>query len=286
MISNYTISLEDIIQTIWDEGHPDETHSIFEVPSFRNVLADVDRKIEYAVPYIFSFDYEYYGDANDKLNLEKHILKDYYTRNICCDSFARWLLFLEARMDDIMPRYKALWNAQAKLIAREILEPYHLEETRLTDAKRKKDSSSNSSATSSSNSSNDSNSSTVQHTDSKDSTKATDSSKFSNMPQAAMMAGNDYLTNMTVNANDSETSYDANVQSNDTDHSKSATEGMSREELMQMQTDMKNENYSRVIKGSQGRWTDGRLIKDYQDVILNIENMISKELNDLFYLIY
>ena len=101
-----------------------------------------------------------------------------------------------------------------------------------------------------------------------------------------MMAGNDYLTNMTVNANDSETGYDANVQSNDTDHSKSSTEGMSREELMQMQTDFRNENYSRVIKGSQGRWTVGRLIKDYQDVILNIENMISKDLNDLFYLIY
>lgn len=285
-MNSYTISLEEIIQSIWEEGHPDERKSIYEVPSFRNVLAEIDEKIEYAIPYIFQFDFQCYGDEIDRLNLEKHILKDYYTRNICCDSFARWLLFLQARMDDIMPRYTALWKAQAKLIAKDVLAPYQIDESRSTDTRKKKDSTSSSSATTSSKSSNESNSSTSQHTDSSDNTKDSMTSKFSNMPQATLLQGSDYVTNMTANDTETGNTYNANVQSSDSDASKAESEGLTAEQISQLQNDFRNENYSRIVKGNLGRWTDGRLIKDYQDAILNIENMISKDLNDLFYLIY
>lgn len=286
MLSNYTISLEEIINQIWIEGHPEETQSAFSLNSYQNALSKIDEKIEYALPFIFSYDFVCYGDEEEKKELEKHILTDYYTRNICCDSFARWLLFLKGRLEDIMPRYKALYEAQAKLIAMNVLEPYRIEEERKNKVDNKKNRSNSQNSVSSQNTENTSVSNTTRHNEGTDTTDTSNENRFSNMPQAMLQAENDYLTNLTRDKNNEQNNFSNDSTTNDNDTSNSLSSGTSNVNFEELQNQLKNEEYSKIIKGNIGKQSNGKLIKEYQDVILNIEKMIVDDLKDLFYLIY
>ena len=126
----YTIPLCDIIRQIYVDDHPDELIDTEEVPTWKDGLEQIATEIEYARTQIFYFEYPNYGDSNDKKELETHILETYYTRDICCDSVMRWVMYLKDRLHDIMPKYVALYNAQMELIASDILDPYHLTETK------------------------------------------------------------------------------------------------------------------------------------------------------------
>ena len=70
----YTISLIDIINQIWLDGHEDEKYDTLLMPKWDNYLTKLDEKIDYAIPKIFSFDFPCYGDEEDKLHLQRHIL--------------------------------------------------------------------------------------------------------------------------------------------------------------------------------------------------------------------
>lgn len=59
---------------------------------------------------IFSFDYPIF-DSEYKAGLEKKIIKRYYTREICAETYGRWKLFLESRMIEIMPYYNQLYES-------------------------------------------------------------------------------------------------------------------------------------------------------------------------------
>lgn len=278
MVNNYTIQLCDIIEEIWNEGHPDETHSIYQMNGISNVLAKIEEKIDYARPVIFQFPYPYYGDLTDKTKLERHILKSYYTRNINVDSVARWLLFLEERLDDIMPKYVAIHDAQVKLIASDILNPYHIDESKSANTQTSKDRINNISSTSNSSSTAD----TESSSSGSDNTKIDATNKFSNTPQALAQSGTDYLTNMTVDNTDNTNEY-SNVGSNKNISNASASDSTATTEAS---SENKAEDYLKIIKGNISKNNNAELIKQYEDVILNIEQMITNELKDLFYLIY
>ena len=50
----YTISLIDIINQIWLDGHEDEKYDTLLMPKWDNYLTKLDEKIDYAIPKIFS----------------------------------------------------------------------------------------------------------------------------------------------------------------------------------------------------------------------------------------
>lgn len=60
---------------------------------------------------IFDFTYPIY-DENYRPVLESKILKHYYTREICAETVGRWKLFLDARMNEIMPYYNKLYESE------------------------------------------------------------------------------------------------------------------------------------------------------------------------------
>lgn len=289
----YTIPLCSIIEQIWVDGHPNELVDTSEVPSWKEGLEKIDEQIAYAVPEIFYFTYPYYGDANDKAHLEKHILESYYTRDICCDSMMRWVMFLKERMNDIMPKYKALYDAQVQLIASDILAPYNLKETKdLVSSKNTiKTNESSTIGTSKSDSISDSNS--VSNTDGTDSTLTKDVQKSSNTPQAmssAIDSGDDillnYLSAMGTNKNTSENEYSTANSSTDNSKTKSERTDDSSYQSSDTGIESKTDKIIRDIKGNLSKMNNAQLVKDYQDVILNIEKLITDELRDLFYLVY
>ena len=72
--------------------------------------SDVNNIINTARPLIFSFSYPIY-DANYKPELEKKIIKHFYTREIGLESYGLWKLKLDAKMNEIMPYYNQLYES-------------------------------------------------------------------------------------------------------------------------------------------------------------------------------
>ena len=287
-MSSYTISLADIINQIWIDGHPDETHSIYDIPSWTNAIANIDTKIAYARPKIFNFDYPYYGDEADKTSLEKHIMRKYITREICCSSITRWQMYLYSRLHDIMPKYNAMYDANLKLIenAINVLDPYHIEETK----NRTIDSTStnNTTASGTSTQSNDGSVKTTNtgKTVGDESSNDTTQSKYSDTPQALMATGKDYLTNLTqtdttgTDKHTTDTSMNEDVSSTQkVDSSGTATTDISGSEN-------KKDDYVKTIKGNMSKYSQGDLVKSYYNAIISIEELITDDLADLFYQLY
>ena len=71
----------------------------------------VDNIVTLASPKIFDFDFPIF-DENYRLILEKRILKHYYTREICEETYGLWKLRLEDRMNLIMPYFNKLYESE------------------------------------------------------------------------------------------------------------------------------------------------------------------------------
>ena len=71
---------------------------------------NVDAILTAAAPKIFNFNFPMW-DESYRLALEKKILKHYYTREICAETVGLWKLWLDDRMNMIMPYYNQLYQS-------------------------------------------------------------------------------------------------------------------------------------------------------------------------------
>ena len=97
-MSNYTTELRFICETFAGENESKGYNSINDI-------------IAKARPRIFNFSYPIFDNAY-KPTLETKIIKHYYTREICAETYARWKLFLDARLNEIMPKYNKLYESE------------------------------------------------------------------------------------------------------------------------------------------------------------------------------
>ena len=72
---------------------------------------EVDEIIETACPLLFNFDFPIF-DESYRLVLEKKILSQYYTREICEESVGLWKLRLKNKLNLIMPYYNQLYKSE------------------------------------------------------------------------------------------------------------------------------------------------------------------------------
>lgn len=78
-----------------------------------------DEIITAAAPHIFNFSFPIY-DEKHRLPLEVKILKHYYTREIGAETVALWKLWLNSRLNDILPKYNKLYEAEQITFNREL----------------------------------------------------------------------------------------------------------------------------------------------------------------------
>lgn len=97
-MSKYTTELRFICEH--DAG-------LYESKGYNNV----DEILEACHSNVFNFDYPIF-DENYRAVLECKILKHYYTREICAETVGLWKLFLDARMNEIMPYYNKLYESE------------------------------------------------------------------------------------------------------------------------------------------------------------------------------
>lgn len=70
----------------------------------------IDSVLDASREKVFDFDYPIFDEAY-RVTLEKKILKHYYTREICCETVGLWKLFLNRKMNEIMPYYNQLYKS-------------------------------------------------------------------------------------------------------------------------------------------------------------------------------
>lgn len=250
---------------------------------------------------IFSFPYPIF-DENYRPILETKILKHYYTREIGAETFGLWQLWLDRKMNEIMPYYNQLYKSE--LLQFNPLYDYDLwrthnvnrnedvndngkitrnetdtlHQTTETDTHNTNDISSNGESTV--------NNTADNVTNNKD--------RYSETPQGQihLLESMDYLTNARIidttdNATGSaHTSNEDNSDSNFNENVDSTTDGSTNRTGSTDTTNTKNltsvEDYLEHVSGKMPGRTYSAMLQEYRQTFLNIDMLIINELNTLF----
>lgn len=206
----------------------------------------VDEIIDKARINIFNFSYPIY-EASHKSTLEKKILKHYYTREISAETFGLWQLWLNTKMNEIMPKYNKLYRAEKELVDKMMLNidvvTNHL---RTDDLLHEAD----------------------YATTSNTNDESTDKRRYSDTPQGSISfadadTGNVWLTEFERNDHEGEsTNRGTNIGSD----SNTGTQANDTTE-----------------KGYRGGRAYFELLDEFKDKVVNIDLMVINDLNDLFF---
>ena len=190
-------------------------------------------------------------DENYRETLNHNILYHYYENEIGFETAPLFRLYLNQKLNEIMPYYNELYKAQKQILDNELLLnnvnlTESLNRNNNTDTKTKSNSTSNSNA------------------------QSNDKNLFQDTPQGTIsqtdIDNQTWATNLTLNKNN--TTNNINDSSNSTGNSKTV------------------EDYIKTIKGNNGNKFNIDLLNDIKNKLMNIDMMIIEELNELFMQIY
>lgn len=261
----------------------------------------VEEVIENSRAKIFDFDFPIFDETYRSV-LETKILKHYYTREIGAESVGLWKLWLNTRLNEIMPFYNKWY--QSELLEFNPLHDVDVTTTRNgelagerqdrnglseTNNKTENTTSHSESTTNTENTQETSNSGTTSN-----SNNGNDWDYYSDTPQGGIngIENNTYLTNVRhvtnantnngTSSNSGETTNEGSAE-NETD----ATLGVTGS-LTKNITDNKNSNYNNTeewlehITGKRGTTSYSKLLLEYRQTMLNIDMKVIDELSDLF----
>ena len=259
--------------------------------------------IEKARPTIFDFDYPIFDESYRSV-LETKIIRHFYTREIAAETVGLWKLWLESRMNEIMPYYNQLYKSELlefnPFYDVDLTKDYNKKknETGNTDSEysdrgdyskngRINDLGSTSGRTNAT--SNGSDVDTIRHEQDR-------WEYFSDTPQEGINGVADlrYLTNAkhitdkgaggtnTKTRNDTTNSETIGNNSNDRTYSENGENSNSGNNIT---TNRLNglEDYIEHIKGKTPGVSYSKLLNEFRETMLNIDMMIINELNDLFF---
>lgn len=218
--------------------------------------ARVEEIIASARPRIFNFDYPIFDEAYKEV-LETKILKHFYTREIGMETYGAWKLKLNDRLNMIMPYYNQLYESQLL----EFNPLYDVNYTRSgSESLSQSESTHNSLSTSESESASSS-------------TQGSEWSLYQDTPQNGLVdvQNYNYLTNATNNKN--------NGNSSASQDRRSATSQSGNRQALD------TKGYLESIVGYRNN-NPSKLLEDYRDTFLNIDDMVIEELNKLFMLLW
>ena len=252
--------------------------------------------IEKARPHIFDFDYPIFDDEYRK-TLETKILKHYYTQEIGFEVVGLWKLYLDEKLNLIMPYYNQLY--QSALLK---IEPLINIKNETTHNETASENNSQQNTTNDSSTENETNNQTVTDTKTSNSSESgtnTGSTTSENdnwtlssdTPQGGLegIKSMEYLTNATENKGTSS----VNVNGSDSSSSESSENGKNILVGERNKRGSKGSNfnstasrnnaleYLTINKGISGA-SESELLMKYRETFLNIDKMVINDLADLF----
>lgn len=207
---------------------------------------------------IFDSTFPIFDEAYRK-PLCKKILKHFYTREICCETFGLWKMWLNEKMELIMPYYNQLYES-------ELLEinPFHnFDYTKTGGEIKASDTTVNENRTGTLNEG--------THTTQEDDNDSWN--KFSDTPQGSVsrLDNSTYLTDARNITEDNNSNIESATIRNTTNGKTNVTDFDTTSE------------YTEHVIGMRGVVSVPRILDEYRKTFLNIDNMIIEELNDLFF---
>ena len=224
-------------------------------------LSGVNEVIQSAVPHVFDFDFPIYDESYRNVLCTK-ILKHYYTREIGAETVGLWKLWLDTRLNEIMPYYNQLYKSAMI----EFNPMYDID----LSTEHSKSFDGNTDVTGNSSENYNGNSDTI----SVDKNNNTTRNLFSETPQGSLdnVENETYLTNATkiMDSGNSESSTGNEFNSDRVINRTDKTIAKNTEEYMQS------------IKGKTGGASYSKRLQEFRDTFINIDKMIIDELKDLF----
>lgn len=260
-MSKYTTEVRFICETIagYDESQ-----------GYKNV----DEIISVAAPKIFSDKYPIYDPIYRNV-LNSKILKHFYTREICCETVGLWQLWLNEKMEMIMPYYNQLYKSAL------------LEFNPLYDTDYKTEGNRDSLHTGTGTNESESSFKRTdnlhsQRTDNlTQSSNNTETTLYSDTPQGSLtgIESNTYLTNATKvtssgTVNNTGTQGVDNTGSQSNDGNETNTETRNFKDV---------DEYAEHVIGKRGTQSYASIINEFRRTFLNIDLLICEELEDLFF---
>ena len=234
--------------------------------------------IETARPKLFNFDYPIFDTAYKPV-IETKIIKHFYTREISAETIGLWKLWLETKMNEIMPYYNQLYKS-------ELLEFNPLYDVDITkdhsgtgtEGATEKHAESAETQTSEGNTR--SASGTSNDTTDVD---VNDWNYHSETPQGGItgLADHEYLTDATNTTSVSNTQNE-NTFENEENGTRDVDTDYERDLNINRNINTTNA-YLEHVKGKNGGVSYSKLLDEYRKTFLNIDMLVIHELDDLFF---
>ena len=251
---------------------------------------NVDEVIEGAWNKIFTSKVTFFDESYRRVLCQK-ILKHYYLREICCETVGIWKLWMNERLETIMPYYNQLYESE--LIKFEPLNDVNLtrKHDRTVDGteERNGETSDTSNGTREVTGTNGTKETGTGKTTTSASSDETKRDLYSDTPQGAItgLENENYLTNarkitdgVTSSGNENtdttrnaDNNYTENETTNNTKNGTNKVTGTSNT----------TEDYLETLVGKQGGGTYSKMLMEFRDTFLNIDMMVINEFKDLFF---
>lgn len=220
-------------------------------------LASVDEVLNGSWNKIFTSKVSFF-DESYKGVLCKKILKHYYLREIGCETVGIWLLWMNTKLEEIMPYYNKLYESE--LIK---FNPMYD-----VDWNRKGNKTGNESGTGSRSTSGNNSGTNTQSGNSSNVRK----DLYSDTPQGALtgVESETYLTNARKVSDSGETSVNGSTSGSYED-SESSTNKVDT-----------TEDYVESVSGKQGGGSYSKLLNEFRETFLNIDMQVIEEFDEMF----
>lgn len=207
---------------------------------------DVDSILESSWSKIFTSKVSFFDEEYRSI-LCKKILKHYYMREICCETVGLWILWLNTRLEEIMPYYNQLYES-----AKIEFNPMHDVDVTTTHSGK---------GTENGNGSRDNTSNAISNSNSNR------KEKYSDTPQGGLsgVESGTYLTSATINENSD--SGNTSITDNETTSKNVNT----------------TEEYTESIIGKNGGENFSSMLTKFRETFLNIDMQVINEFDDLFF---
>lgn len=259
---------------------------------------DVDEILNNSWNKIFTTKAEIF-DENYRSVICKKILKHYYLREICSETVGIWKLWLNTRLEEILPYYNQLYKSA--LLEFNPLHDVNITRThnRTIDENKTENGTSTETSTDKNTGSGTRDNTTSGTNKNSGTSSVTDNGSsnskdlYSDTPQGALtgVETETYLTNArkitntdsstseSTNSGNGEYKDTGNVKYTDTSERANTKNGSNSN----IGTVNNTEEYLESVSGKQGSGSYSGMLKEYRDTFLNIDRMVIAEFDDLFF---
>lgn len=262
--------------------------------NYPNNNISISQQIKNACPFIFDFPYPIFVESYRR-TLEEKIIRHYIMKEICCETYALWKMFLEDKMNIIMPYYNdlyktTLWEFDA-LTDIDLWETYEGSKNNMENILSKILGNNSSKFNSNDVLSENTSLKSDYSKDNNGNISETGNNLSSDLPQANY-AGVDYGTNLNeIENNSTSTNHESGSNTDITNRStnnisESLTSDTLNTENNTNRKNSENEVFTRHTSGLAGKFNPAELLLKYRKAIINIDQLIINDLHDLFMLVY